>query len=150
MITDSVHELTPVLSQSLQEARSMLESRHLGNAAGVPVNPDEKPPAATEPEPGRDLVDRFADHAQVKRDAARQAAVFTMGLQNEKQQTAVLLDSISTSSQDSEQGNSGPDPVSPAEVYRSTMQYQRREDLVAAFEKAAAPDPERAHINIVV
>jgi hypothetical protein len=93
------------------------------------------------------------DLGQARRDAARQAAVFTVGLQSEAQQTMALLESVAPIEDDCGGSchTSAPGPqVDPAQVYSATREYQRRMDLIGAFESASSQEADRPRINILV
>ena len=157
MITGSAQTLSAGMNRSLQDYRSYLDKQQgaaarggasAKNEVGTPENP---PPPTTPVEPAEPTrpapnVDDMEAAAQQRRDSARQAAVYTAELKQPQQ----LFDTYVNASSNDESETSNTNSIDPAKVYQASMDYSRRTDLLAAFEKAGQEQPETSQLNIVV
>jgi hypothetical protein len=146
---------------SLQDFKSSLGNQKqapnnaAATSAGAAPAPQGDPSTlpSTSPVPPSSRPDdaQLQEAAQQRRDKARQAAVYTAELKQPQKlfdtytNAASQADSSSSSSSSSSAINK--DPV---DMYQASLKYSRRQDLMAAFEKAKQPETPGAGINISV
>ena len=134
MISSSVHNVSPYLKDSATQFRKQLE---------------DKPPVLDKGQLPEDLdAKQIEENIQTRRDNARQAAVQA----EEQRQTQKNIDTYIKASSDNDDSNGARSAadINPAEVYEKTLNYQRRNDLLAAFEQATTPEGLGMKINIML
>lgn len=134
MISSSVHNVSPYLKDSATQFRKQLE---------------DKPPVLDKGQLPEDLeAKQIEENIQTRRDNARQAAVQA----EELRQTQRNIDTYikASSNDDDSNGAKSAADINPAEVYEKTLDYQRRNDLLAAFEQATTPEGLGMKINIML
>ncbi|MDJ0840949.1 MAG: hypothetical protein QNK37_30845 [Acidobacteriota bacterium] len=148
MITGAVHTLTPNLMQSLQDYRFQLNRMRPKTAEETPAAP---PPAETlepgvpsEKTPSPLDFSQALENATARRDDAKQAAL-EVGAVKQKQD---LIDTYLAASSDDQ--DETPGGIEPVQVYKTSMKYSRRADLVAAFEETGAGLSQGLNVNMVV
>ncbi|MDF3014699.1 MAG: hypothetical protein K0Q78_2903, partial [Cellvibrio sp.] len=93
------------------------------------------------------LSEKLKLAAEERRDIAREAAVAVESLQHKEDVINVYANAASNSSETS---SSSENKVSPGEVYQETLDYQKREDLMAALQQASNPEQLGKIIDITV
>ncbi|MBL4799912.1 MAG: hypothetical protein JKY50_21135 [Oleispira sp.] len=134
MISSSVHNVSPYLKDSATQFRKQLE---------------DKPPVLDKGQLPEDLeAKQIEENIQTRLDNARQAAVQA----EELRQTQRNIDTYikASSNDDDSNGAKSAADINPAEVYEKTLDYQRRNDLLAAFEQATTPEGLGMKINIML
>ncbi len=83
------------------------------------------------------------ENAQARRDAARENAVGVAGLNQQQKMVDTYMNASSS-------GNSGSSSsvANAGTVYQETLQYNRRTDLISAFERAADPRDRDSQISL--
>jgi hypothetical protein len=176
MITGASHSLHSNLAESLNYYRQQLEQQKINQPAipkggeastlPTPVEPSQLPtpvepsqlPAPVEPDPPKSyevegelnqipLSEQIKQAAEERRDIARAAAVSVESLQHKQ---AVINTYMNAASDSSETSANSENKVSPSEVYQETLDYQKREDLMAALQQASNPEQLGKIIDITV
>ncbi|HSC66181.1 MAG TPA: hypothetical protein VLC79_00710 [Cellvibrio sp.] len=149
MITGASHSLNTNLTESLNYYRQQLEQQRLNQSAPIKTTDASTPPAPeapthlpapVEPTPPKSFVvegelnqiplsTQIQQATQERRDLARAAAVSVESLQHKQDVVNVYTNAVSDSTEND-------NAVSPAEVYQETLEYQKREDLMMALQKA--------------
>jgi hypothetical protein len=157
MISSSVHNVSPYLADSSNQFRQQLESKN--PAEEKPVHPIEKPAHPIEKPETLPVIDKglmpddleakqIEENIQARRDHARQAAVHA----EELRQTQRNIDAYvnATSDSDDTHNTKNAADINPANVYVKSLEYQKRDDLLAAFEQATTPEGLGMKINIML
>ena len=157
MIINSVHTLSPGLSQSLTDFRLQLENERASETKNKSTpakiqSPDV--PADTQVDPARLMqgLDRTGEASQARRDVARQAAVQSFEAQHTKDMIETYQKAASQYNEEEGKDDDGVHITTydPADVYKMTLKYSRRMDLVNAFENTPKSAPDESRINIVI
>jgi hypothetical protein len=157
MITGASHSLHTNLTESLSYYRQQLDKQKPTESA---TSKDEisQLPAPVEPTQPKSyevvvelnqipLSEKLKLAAEERRDIAREAAMAVESLQHKEDVINVYANAASNSSETS---SSGENKVSPGEVYQETLDYQKREDLMAALQQASNPEQLGKIIDITV
>jgi hypothetical protein len=153
MITGASHSLHSNLTESLNYYRQQLEQQKLNQSGTAKSGDVSTPPAPEAPthlpapvEPTAPpksyevegelnqipLSDQIKQAAQERRDLARAAAVSVESLQHKQD----VIDIYTNAASEPDESSSA-NQVSPGEVYQETLDYQKRQDLMAALQQAA-------------
>jgi hypothetical protein len=157
MITGTSHSLHTNLTESLSYYRQQLDKQKLTESA-TPKDEISQLPAPVEPTQPKSyevvvelnqipLSEKLKLAAEERRDIAREAAVAVESLQHKEDVINVYANAASNSSETS---SSSENKVSPGEVYQETLDYQKREDLMAALQQASNPEQLGKIIDITV
>ena len=172
MITNSMQTLSPYLANSQKVFRQQLEKSMAENEAfnrtkdGATIQPVPQDDVSIQPVPPEDVApvvpspdkEQLADeyfakqqleaNIQERRDHAREAAVYAAELK----QTQTNIDTYVNASTDSDESSdtTNASDIDPANVYEKSMDYQQRNDLLAAFEQATTPEGLGMKINILL
>lgn len=141
MISSSIHSLTPALTQSLQQFRQQVSNEP---EQGVSRQQQAQQQVGQvqfendESSPGQSVSEN--------RDQARQTAVYAVEL---KQKHSLVNSYIEAASDnESEDESYVPEPV---DVYKASLKYARRDELVQAFENAVERrDAVGSSLNVVI
>jgi hypothetical protein len=156
MITGASHSLHTNLTESLSYYRQQLDKQKLTESA-TPKDEISQLPAPVEPTQPKSyevvvelnqipLSEKLKLAAEERRDIAREAAVAVESLQHKEDVINIYTNAASESSEVS----SSNEKVSPGEVYQETLDYQKREDLMAALQQASNPEQLGKIIDITV
>jgi hypothetical protein len=157
MITGASHSLHTNLTESLSYYRQQLDKQKLTESA-APKDEISQLPAPVEPTQPKSyevvvelnqipLSEKLKLAAEERRDIAREAAMAVESLQHKEDVINIYTNAASESS---EVSSSNENKVSPGEVYQETLDYQKREDLMAALQQASNPEQLGKIINITV
>lgn len=150
MISSSVHNVSPYLKDSATQYRKQLEDKNPVEIQPVkPIDEGKEAPALDKGQLPEDLeAKQIEENIQTRRDNARQAAVYA----EEQRQTQQNIDTYVNATSDSDDKNDTKNAadIEPAEVYEKTLDYQKRNDLLAAFEQATTPEGLGMKINIMM
>lgn len=157
MITGASHSLHTNLSESLSYYRQQLDKQKAAESA-APKDEVSQLPAPVEPTQPKSyevvvelnqipLSEKLKLAAEERRDIAREAAMAVESLQHKEDVINIYTNAASESS---EVSSSNENKVSPGEVYQETLDYQKREDLMAALQQASNPEQLGKIINITV
>lgn len=155
MITGASHSLHSNLTDSLSFYRQQLDAQRVKqNAASkedeVAQLPSPVPPKSYEVEGELNQIpvsQQLKQAADERRDVAREAAVSVGYLQHKED---VINTYSNAASKSSETTANSDNTVSPAEVYQETLQYQKRQDLLVALQKASGGDQLGTIIDITI
>jgi len=173
MIINTAHTVSPYLSNSQTVFREQLEKSTAESQAQIPpkdgatIRPVPSKDAVTiQPVPSEEVVpskpsldkgqlsdeylakQQLEENIQARRDHARQAAVYAAELK----QTQTNIDTYVNASTDSDDtgDTTNASDINPANVYEKSLDYQQRDDLLAAFEQATTPEGLGMKINIML
>ena len=149
MISSSVHNVSPYLKDSATQFRKQLEDKNPVEIQPVKPKDEVKAPVLDKGQLPEDLeAKQIEENIQTRRDNARQAAVYA----EEQRQTQKNIETYIKASSDSDDkiDTKSAADINPAEVYEKTLNYQRRNDLLAAFEQATTPEGLGMKINIML
>ena len=150
MISNSVHNVSPYLAESGNQYRQQLENKNpVEEKPTHPIEKPEKPPILDKGQLPEDIeAKQIEENIQTRRDNARQAAVYA----EELRQTQRNIDTYVNATSDSDDTNNTKNAadLNPANVYEKTLDYQKRNDLLAAFEQATTPEGLGMKINIML
>jgi hypothetical protein len=157
MITGASHSLHTNLTESLSYYRQQLDKQKLTESA-TPKDEISQLPAPVEPTQPKSyevvvelnqipLSEQLKLAAEERRDIAREAAMAVESLQHKDD---VINAYANVASDSSETSSSSENKVSPGEVYQETLDYQKREDLMAALQQASNPEQLGKIIDITV
>lgn len=146
MITGASHSLHSNLTDSLSFYRQQLDAQKLKQNTAPP---EAAQLPTTEPAPPKSyetvvelnqipLSDQLKLAAEERRDTAREAAVAVGSLQHKQDVINTYVNSANNANETSSTSNNY--QVSPGEVYTETLNYQKRQDLMSAFQQAAGGD----------
>lgn len=149
MISSSVHNVSPYLKDSATQFRKQLEDKNSVEIQLVKPKDEVKAPVLDKGQLPEDLdAKQIEENIQTRRDNARQAAVQAEELRQTQKNIETYINA-SSDSDDKIDTKSAAD-INPAEVYEKTLNYQRRNDLLAAFEQATTPEGLGMKINIML
>ncbi len=141
MISNSIHNVSPYLTESGNQYRQQLEDKH----------PVETQPVHDKIQLPEDLdAKQIEENIQTRRDNARQAAVHAEELRQTQKNIDTYINASSSGDDDSLGGAKSAADINPANVYEKTLDYQKRNDLLAAFEQATTPEGLGMKINIML
>lgn len=154
MITGASHSLHTNLTDSLSYYRQRLDAQKARQANTATDGEVSQLPSPGQPAPSAPievvtepyqipLSEQLKQAAQERRDTARAAAVAVDAMQHRQDLINTYMNVSNSASDD---GVSSDHAVTPGEVYQETLQYQQRQDLLAALEQAASGD----HLGRVV
>jgi hypothetical protein len=153
MISNSVHNVSPYLAESGNQYRQQIEDKNpVTIQPVVPPIEEEEPPVLDKGQLPEDLeAKQIEENIQTRRDNARQAAVYAEELRQTQKNidTYVNASSSSDDSIDTNDTKNAAD-INPGNVYEKTLDYQKRNDLLAAFEQATTPEGLGMKINIML
>lgn len=146
MITGASHSLHTNLTDSLSFYRQQLDAQKLKQTR-TPPEASQLP--TTEPTPPKSyetvvelnqipLSEQLKVAAEERRDVAREAAVSVGSMQHKQDVINTYTNAASNANETSSSSNNY--QVSPGEVYTETLNYQKRQDLMSAFQQAAGGD----------
>jgi hypothetical protein len=153
MISNSVHNVSPYLAESGNQYRQQIEDKK--PVTIQPVEPpieEKKPPVLDKGQLPEDIeAKQIEENIQTRRDNARQAAVYAEELRQTQKNIDTYVNATSDSDDkgDSNETKNAAD-IEPAVVYEKTLDYQKRNDLLAAFEKATTPEGLGIKVNIML
>lgn len=158
MITGASHSLHANLTDSLSYYRQLLDAQKAKQASTTadgeasqlpsPVPPTEPKPIEVVTEPYQiPLSEQLKQAEQERRDTARAAAVAVDSMQHQQDLINTYINVSNSASDDSVSSDNA---VTPAVFYQETLQYQRRQDLLAALDQAADGDQLGGIINITI
>ena len=146
MITGASHSLNTNLTNSLSLYRQQLDAQKLQQTS-TPPEASQLP--TTEPTPPKSyetvvelnqipLSEQLKVAAEERRDVAREAAVSVGSMQHKQDVINTYTNAATNANETSSSSNNY--QVSPGEVYTETLNYQKRQDLMSAFQQAAGGD----------
>ncbi|NOQ77513.1 MAG: hypothetical protein GQ475_06985 [Methylococcaceae bacterium] len=153
MISGATHTLSADLNKSMQNFRSQLDQQRSLKANDISktqalvekTEPSEEIESPQQPK--KDNIDYDALNADIqsRRDSARQAAVNVTGLKHQQN----MVDTYVAASSDDELESSS-SAIEPVDVYKTSIEYSRRMDLISAFESVGQNSSNPSHISILV
>lgn len=157
MITGASHTLHSNLTESLNYFRQQLERQTLNQSAN-PKDEVSQLPAPVEPTQPKSyevvvelnqipMSEKLKLAAEERRDIAREAAMAVESMQHKEDIVNVYTNAASEANDDN---SSSENKVSPGKVYQETLDYQKREDLMAALQQASNPEQLGKLIDITV
>jgi hypothetical protein len=149
MISSSVHNVSPYLAESSNQFRQQLEDNN--PVETLPTKPIDRVKEAVLDKgqlPDDLEAKQIEENIQTRRDNARQAAVHA----EELRQTQKNIDTYvnATSDSDDSDGPKSAADINPVNVYEKSLDYQKRNDLLAAFEQATTPEGLGMKVNIML
>ena len=154
MITGATHTLSVDLMKSIPNFRSQLEQQRnmnvneISEMQDIPkgTRPSEKIESPQQTKVAKIDYDALNADIENRRDSARQAAVHVAGLSHQQNMVDTY---IAASSDDDDDTESNSSTIEPTDVYKTSMKYSRRMDLINAFESVGQSDSNRSHISIL-
>ncbi len=149
MITGASHSLHNNLSDSLSLYRQQLDAQKLQQTNTPPAASQLPTTEQPTPPPSYDVVvelnqiplsDQLKLAAEERRDIARETAMSVESLQQKQDVINTYVNSANNANETSSSSSSNSYEVSPGEVYTETLNYQKRQDLMSAFQQAAGGD----------
>jgi hypothetical protein len=146
MITGASHSLSADLASAMQQYRSQMLQQS-AEKPDTPAAPIETPPSKEAPGRESSLPSRAEDwvvRADAQRESARRAAVHVTNLNHQQK----MVDTYMNASSSGDGNTSSSSLANPSTVYQETLQYNRRMDLISAFERAANPRESGSQISL--
>lgn len=159
MITGASHSLHTNLTDSLSLYRQQLNAQKLQQTSTPPEA--SQLPTTEQPTPPKSydvvvelnqipLSEQLKLAAEERRDIAREAAMSVESMQQKQDVINTYVNSANNANETSSSSSSDTYAVSPSEVYTETLDYQKRQDLMSALQKASGGEQLGRMIDITV